>query len=284
MKVIKITGGLGNQMFQYLYGQHLSLKYNDEVQYDISSFQNQPDFLDERKCELTSFKFNFPIVNNSHFSQFKKLSNKKKIIHFLRNFLLNSSKTFLPIPEFYSQVSNFIPSFIRNRYFFGYWQTDRFYNAVKDKCPNIFELSQDYEHLLVNQHHQHNIQNENSVSLQVRRGDFLGENEWICDLDYYFKAISIISDHVDNPKYFIFSDDIEWCKKELKFDIDITFVEPNFELPFEDMMLMSSCKHNIIVNSTFGWWGATLNSNPIKVCISPKKWSSSLNDYKFIKV
>ena len=173
---------------------------------------------------------------------------------------------------------------ISNRYYFGYWQTKRYFSIAQQKRPIVFELSKTCSNLLKNQHHFDQIQKTNSISLQVRRGDFLGENEWICDLDYYERAISVINNKIENPKFFIFSDDIEWCKKELKFNVDMTFIEPNINLPFEDMLLMSSCKHNIIVNSTYGWWGTTLNLNKEKICISPLKWSHHLNSKDFIKV
>ena len=284
MVVIKITGGLGNQMFQYLFGQHLSSKYNAEVRYDISSFEDQSDFLDERKCELLYFTFNLPIVNNSAFTDFKNRSSREKIFHFLRNFILNPTSTFLPISESFTEVSKLIPTVISNRYYAGYWQTDKFFLAAQKQQSEVFVLSDQHKNLQVNQHHLKNIQHANSVSLQVRRGDFLGANEWVCDLNYYQRAISYIKQHVSNPEFFIFSDDIAWCKKEFKFDAIMTFIEPNTELPFEDMQLMSSCKHNIIVNSTYGWWGAVLNQNKAKILISPKKWANTLNTGNFIKI
>ena len=284
MRVIKITGGLGNQMFQYLFGQYLSSKYQIEVKYDISSFENQPDFLDKRKCELFSFTFDLPIIDNKDFTDFKQRSNSGKILHFLKNILTKPSTTFLPIPEAFYRISCLVPNFISNRYYFGYWQTKRYLSIAQQEQSIVFELSDAYSNLLKNQHYIDQIKSANSVSLQVRRGDFLSANEWICDLNYYERAISIINKKIKNPKFFIFSDDIEWCKKELNFNVDMTFIEPNINLPFEDMLLMSNCKHNIIVNSTYGWWGTSLNLNKEKICISPLKWDHHLNSKDFIKV
>lgn len=115
-----------------------------------------------------------------------------------------------------------------------------------------------------------------SVSLHIRRGDYLtAENsifQNICTPTYYKNAVSYMNSNVVNPYYFIFSNDIEWCKNNLNLD-NITFVDWNIGVnSYKDMQLMSLCKHNIIANSSFSWWGAWLNNNPNKVVCVPKRW------------
>jgi hypothetical protein len=117
----------------------------------------------------------------------------------------------------------------------------------------------------------------NSVSLHIRRGDYVSSaiNQRIygtCDLDYYERAIKIISTKVSDPIFYIFSDDIDWAKKHLQSEGQYIFVDwNNAETNYEDLRLMYHCKHNIIANSSFSWWGAWLNQNPHKLVIAPAK-------------
>ena len=116
---------------------------------------------------------------------------------------------------------------------------------------------------------------ENPISLHVRRTDILDpKNPYggICDIDYYKQAESLIKQKVGIPSFFVFSDDIAWCKNNLNFINPIYFVS-NPKIPdYEELILMSSCKHNVIANSSFSWWAAWLNRNPEKIIIAPKKW------------
>src|SRR3989344_4984067 len=119
------------------------------------------------------------------------------------------------------------------------------------------------------------ISGTNSVSVHIRRGDYVtnaNTNQFhgLCSLDYYNKAVSFISSKQNEMELFVFSDDIEWCKENLKYDFPIHFVETNDA--HSDMYLMSLCKHNIIANSSFSWWGAWLNDNFQKIVVAPSQW------------
>jgi len=121
------------------------------------------------------------------------------------------------------------------------------------------------------------IKEKNSVSLHIRRGDYLTMQKAIdtigvCPLDYYDKAIREITRKIKNPTFFIFSDDINWVKENLKTNSPTIFVSGGKLKDYEELILMSKCKHNIIANSSFSWWGAWLNNNPNKIVIAPKKW------------
>lgn len=119
------------------------------------------------------------------------------------------------------------------------------------------------------------IEKSNSISIHVRRGDYLGHPLFgeICGKEYYQTAIKIILTKVKNPIFYIFSNDIEWCKKNLNIDYPSYYIDWNKgEESFRDMQLMSLCKHNIIPNSSFSWWSAWLNTNQGKIIIAPKKW------------
>jgi hypothetical protein len=112
----------------------------------------------------------------------------------------------------------------------------------------------------------------------VRRGDYVTSPKTnsvhgTCSLEYYYDSFNLIEKQHKNSHYFIFSDDIEWCKQNLEFIKNKTFIELSAnERDHEEMYLMSQCKHNIIANSSFSWWGAWLNQNPDKMVIAPKKW------------
>jgi hypothetical protein len=284
MFIIKISGGLGNQMFQYCFGRYLKHYYKSEIFFDISSFDEQPEFLDERKLELSSLEIDIPIIDVDFFTRFKKLSNNKKILSSFKHLILGIKDEIVWIPESLISASYYLPSYIQNRYFSGYWQSIRYLNTQYFDFKKGFKLKKDYQKELLNHSYKDTICNSNSVSIQVRRGDYLNVGNLMCDLRYYRNALANIEKSVRNPKYFVFSDDIEWCQTELDIGAELIFIKPNENLPFEDMHLMSLCKHNIIVNSTFGWWAALMNDNTDKVIISPKKWKNELNLKSFIKL
>ena len=119
-----------------------------------------------------------------------------------------------------------------------------------------------------------------AVSLHIRRGDYVSNpvtNNYhgTCSLAYYKKAVLLLKEKIENPSFFIFSDDLLWARENLDFINDMTFIDLDKSIPdHEEMHLMSQCKHNIIANSSFSWWGAWLNENSDKIVIAPKKWFS----------
>ena len=125
------------------------------------------------------------------------------------------------------------------------------------------------------------ISQTNSVSLHIRRGDYVSnqktnQTHGTCDLDYYQRCITEIEKEVENPYFFVFSDEIEWVKENLKINHPAEYVDQNTgDKSYEDMRLMSQCKHNVIANSSFSWWGAWLNSYPDKIVFAPKRWFAS---------
>ena len=124
--------------------------------------------------------------------------------------------------------------------------------------------------------HLKNIKGTPSVSLHIRRGDYLSDLKvskvhGMCDIEYYQKAISYLSSRIQDPVVYVFSDDIEWCKKNLGFLKNKVFID-NTKTAIEDLELMRNCDHNIIANSTFSWWGAWLNENDDKIVVAPRKW------------
>lgn len=159
-------------------------------------------------------------------------------------------------------------------YLIGYWQHEKYFKEIKNTLLEELNLKKepDSKNKLIKA----KILKYNSVSLHVRRGDYLlNENFAICDRGYYSKAINIVESRISNPVFFVFSDDIEWAQLNISANSDIEFIDFNKDREYLDLDLMKACKNNIIANSTFSWWGAWLNPNPDKLVIAPQKWANN---------
>lgn len=200
--------------------------------------------------------------NNTYVERIKrKFLNVQPIVIHEQNLLYN---------EQYLNIKN-------NRYLVGYWQCEKYFEKIitllrKELVVKI-NPSEANQQLLYNI-----VANSQSVSLHIRRGnfvnvDFVNKVHGTTKLDYYFNAIKLIEEKCSNPVFYIFSDDINWAKENIKLNHPMVFVDINTDkTDYEDLRLMSNCKHNILANSTFSWWGAWLNQNPEKVIIAPQEW------------
>lgn len=172
-------------------------------------------------------------------------------------------------------------------YYEGYWQAANYFYGIEDKIKEAFRfkpLDSDNLKLICK------LQSSPSVSIHVRRGDYVTNAGFggICDLDYYSRAIDYALEHVKNPVFYIFSNDLKWCKENLTplmKNNPYVFVNHNKGSDsYKDMELMSFCHTNIIANSSFSWWGAFLNHNKDALVICPKKWSNHcVNDDVYVK-
>lgn len=261
MIVIKLLGGLGNQMFQYAMGRHLSLKLNTDLKLDISEFEN--DTL--RQYYLS------PFCINEHFATKEELKN------FMPGYLnwffkkptkLIREKSFTFDPKILSLNGNLMLK--------GYWQSYRYFEDIPEAIKKDFSLkkpfSKSYKVLL------DEINYVNSIGVHIRRGDYVCDmitNEYhgVCSPEYYLNAAKYIAEKIIDPRFYIFSDDPQWIKTN--FSIPFKFknvIELEGQSSHQDMVLMSKCRHNITANSTFSWWAAWLNQNPDKIIIAPQKW------------
>jgi hypothetical protein len=246
---VKIYGGLGNQMFQYAIGRALSLKHNTKLLLDITNIDKHG----RRKFELCSFNIKANIFKDK--LKFRYLSEIDEKI--------SDYKRLDDIPN--------------NTYLTGYWQSEKWFKHIREQLIKDFTIidneSIEFSRL------SRQINESNSVSIHVRRGDYAKNIKTrllhgLCQTEYYISAMELISEKMNNFSLFIFSDDIEWVKKNLPFDnCNKTFITPSrTKRPYEDLILMSLCKHNIIANSTFSWWAGWLNMNKNKIVIAPKRW------------
>lgn len=274
MILIKLQGGLGNQMFQYAFANILAKKNKSKIIIEDSIYS-----LTEKKEGYTPRNFELSIFNNEYvFAQktdillFEKLSFIDKV---KRKFNLNYPKKFNENTFEYSRkaISLKSPVFAK-----GYFQSFKYYIGFEQYIKSLFvfpidKLSSKNIDLIPI------LKKQNTVAIHIRRGDYVTDSltnqfHGTCNLDYYIKAITLIISQIENPTFVFFSDDSEWVKANFgNFTFDKIFIDDNKGLDsWRDMYLMSICSHNIIANSSFSWWGAWLNNNPKKKVIAPKKW------------
>jgi len=266
MKIIKISGGLGNQMFQYVFGQYLSKKFNKKVYYDVNWYKNKNPKKRLYNFELSKFDIDIQILKSRGY-RFRILDT---LIYLFRNLFVFNKHTSIKLYESRtSLIGIFLSTIFRNSYYPGYWQNYKYYQFISNKIH--FKLKS--KKFLINTKIKKKILGTNAVSIGVRRSkENILAGVVVCGTEYFKRAINLINQKIDNPIYYIFSDDIAWCKNNIEISGKYYFVKQNKKVTFENMELMSLCKHNIISNSTYDWWGAMLNKNNRKIVICPKTW------------
>lgn len=277
MIITKLIGGLGNQMFQYAAGRRASYKNNTELKLDITGYDNQAG-ITPRKYELDIFNINGKIADSNDINKFR--NNKRG----LQKILTGIYKLIFKKSYFNENGFQFNLKMLQigdNSYLEGYWVSEKYFEDIRDIIYKEFTFKKkpnEKNKIIINK-----IFNTSSISLHLRRGDYVTDQKTnqfhgVCDIDYYYKAIKYMGSKIKNPHFFIFSDDMHWVRKNLKIMAPADYIDWNTgNESYEDMRLMSFCKHNIVANSTFSWWGAWLNQNPEKIVIAPKKWFANIS-------
>ena len=244
-------GGLGNQMYQYAFVMALRNK-GHVVTVDTSIFERSKAHYGYELEKV--FQLKEPVK-----------CNKGTHLLFLRG-LYRLHPTSLT----YIDGGGYHPEMLVSpkRYLYGYWQDSRYFSDIKEDILKVFSFA-DIDHL--NMSVASEMATCDSVSIHVRRGDYAIFGMPLLGLDYYRKGVAAIKAQIENPKFFIFSDDEEEAKS-IADDLGVVYELINWnkgEDSYKDMFLMSKCKHNIIANSTFSWWAGYLNSNSEKLIIAP---------------
>lgn len=274
MILSRIYGGMGNQMFQYAYGRMLAYKYQTpfKIYFDDCGFGWAEH---SKKLTLTKFNIEAEIATEKDRAQFICDSDNKFIraAHKVNRLIkgLHYIGDGARVHEYHREALN-APN---NSYTDGFWQSEIYFESISSQIRKEFSIKEALsEHAI---QIEEEIKKSSSISMHVRRGDYLEQTQvyWICDVDYYKRALNELKKKVNNPTVFIFSNDAQWVKENLKLDVPTIVVERT--QAYEDMHLMSCCKHNISSNSTFGWWGAWLNSNPYKMVTLPKRWLTDVS-------
>lgn len=266
MIITILEGGLGNQLFQYAIGRHLSIKNNDRLVIDASVYL----FDKLRHYDLDRYNIKAEVGNIATCFSARLAKNIIPKIE---------KKITLPIKyvkERNNYFNNEILSEQRNIILDGYWQSEEYFKDIRDIILDDLTLlsSPDKENKKMLKH----INNSNSVCLHVRRDDYVSNpllQKFHGNLtpEYYKEAINSICDRIIDPDFFIFSDEPEWCRRYIITNRPHTYVDINGpDKAPEDLRLMSACKHFIIANSSFSWWAAWLSENKKKNIIAPKRW------------
>lgn len=294
MIIIKISGGLGNQLFQYAFARALQSKRGLAVTIDISSFNIAGRSITERQFLLSKFNIKLPIATAK---DFRKIGvpfptdhtfgeNVKRVIFKIKESLSSKEKKKLVVhhdlvfSEKMFEVSD-------NTYVSGVWTNQDYFIDIKEQIIGDLTLRDPLS--LKAQSIDSLIHHPNSVSVHIRRGDYLkyAHKFKILSEEYYMTAIKLIEGKASNPSFFIFSDDIEYVKNHYAdiFGANATYVSNQGIADHEELWLMSRCQNNILANSTFSWWSGWLNQNPNKIVIAPKEYrnDNKATDGLFLK-
>ncbi|HWK05465.1 MAG TPA: alpha-1,2-fucosyltransferase [Puia sp.] len=278
MLIVKIHYGLGNQLFQYAFARSLSLRKNTNFRLDISFFETDTFDRHPRVYQLNQFNIQEKIASGEEIKEFLNPSMLKRRWRSVANRFLRYYKRKV-VNESRADFDENIFRVKDGAYLFGFWQDIRYFSAIEDVLKK--ELVFKNMPTGLNKEILGQIETTHSISLHIRRGDYLTDshavnNLGVCDLSYYQRAVERMSQRVSDPVFYIFSDDPEWVRGNFHIPFQTVFVSNNSEEnAFEDLRLMSNCRHHIIANSSFSCWGALLSANKDKIVIAPRVWRSN---------
>ena len=275
MVIVKLIGGLGNQLFQYAAARRVAYINNVPLRLDTSRFERYP----LRKYSLNHFNIAADMASSDEIALLKGGRNIKGILGRYAERL----KPYHKRRVVRERSLNFDPNILKvsgDVYLEGYWGSEKYFKDIETTIRE--ELKIRTEPSAVNTAMAERISQVPAVSMHIRRADFISNPRThrfhgVCSLDYYNTAVDKIAQMVEKPHFFVFSDDPQWGQENLKLEYPITFVTHNSaDQDYEDLRLMSLCRYHITANSTFSWWGAWLSTNKDKIVIAPSKWFTGL--------
>jgi hypothetical protein len=277
MIVVKLMGGLGNQMFQYAAARSLSLRLRTALKLDLSFLEGEQTGNTPRAFELDRFNISAEKASPREISQVsgrqRSLCDRFRDCYFRPSIKgrLFREKQFNVDPAFF-----LLPDQV---YLEGYWQSEQYFAQFCQTIREEFTLKAPLAGRCLELAEE--IQSVNAVSVHVRRGDYVSDPvtraaHYVCDLDYYRRAEETLLKSVSVPHCFVFSDDPDWVAAHLKLRSPTRFASHSEGLAHEDLRLMSLCRHHITANSSFSWWGAWLNCSPEKIVCAPEKWFNGM--------
>ncbi len=275
MIIVRLKGGLGNQMFQYAAARRLAEVTKQPLKMDLDFLLNgqKKEEVTQRSYSLSIFNIHEEFATEHEVRQFFNFQNK--VLHKV----LGANWNNCYVKERFFHFDSRLLYLRGSRYLDGHWMSEKYFKDIASILRKEFSFR--INPTVATNEILKKISKSNSVCLHVRRGDYLSSPSAkkiynTLGLDYYVVAIQNIITRIPNPSFFVFSDDIDWCEKELYFLQGATFVEKELEgtgaIAQDYFYLMTFCKHFIISNSTYGWWAAWLGQNKHKVIIAPKKW------------
>lgn len=271
MIVIKLGGGLGNQLFQYAAGRCLSYQYHIPLKLELSQLDKNP----YRSYELGAYNIqeNFTTkeeaeevnhyINDYCQTDIKGTFNRLRIKYF-STWSIMYEKHAMPYNPEVKHLSK--PNIVLR----GVWYSEKYFKEIETLIRQEFTLR--YPLSEKDQQFARHMQCLQSASVHIRRTDFIGSRLDVCTPAYYQKAIDHVAKRLTKPYFFIFSDDPAWCRANLNLDYPSEIVSDESRSAAHELYLMSQCKHHIIANSSFSWWGAWLNPNQQKIVVAPDRW------------
>lgn len=272
MVIIYLNDGLGNQMFQFALFRKLQSMGKEVKIYDLDLRKRNAI---HNGLEIESiFGLEYPKQSKR---EFRPYDTKNLCNHIIRKLFYEKKypcyeEKNLSYKENVLQMDNICLK--------GYWQSERYFKDIQENIKEDFTFLPFQDELNIKV--LADIKSVNSVAVHIRRGDYLNrkyKNSFgnICNIEYYLNAMQYFDNKFDNIKYFVFSNDISWCKHVFSKK-NMVFVDHNGgKNSYLDMQLMKNCNHQIIANSSFSWWAAWLNENPQKIVIAPEKWINGEN-------
>jgi hypothetical protein len=265
-------------MFQYAAGRALAIRSGADLVLDLSGFKDYA----LRHYELADFSIRATVVGEVGGAKSSTLiaSPLARIwSKFKRSAGLEVDRLMPIYAEPHFHFDSTVSSLKAPVHLKGYWQSERYFDDIADVLRREFSAPSgpDSE----NQQLQNQIDAVNAISLHVRRGDYVSNpttNKYhgTCTIDYYREALNLMRSRVGDPKLFVFSDEVDWARTNLDFDLPTVFVTANNSgRGYRDMLLMARCRHHILANSSFSWWGAWLNPSKAKIVIAPRNWFAS---------
>ncbi len=267
MIISHVNGGLGNQLFQYAAGKALATRLGVSLGLDLRHFDRNP----AHDLALGHFNVSFEKLDQNRLPPSR---HRNPIGHLVwRGLGLK--------PRLYREKSlGYNDAFGRlndKTYLKGYWQSERYFADITDIIRHDLEIITAPDER--NRAMRAEMENKMSVSLHVRRGDYVADaatnaTHGTCSVDYYSQAAELIATKTKTePVIFCFSDDPEWVAAEIKLPFPMRVVGHNdASHNYEDLRLMNACRHHVIANSSFSWWGAWLNPSPDKIVVAPNRW------------
>ncbi len=264
---------MGNQMFQYAFGRRMAAELGTDLQIDLSLLLDRARGKDHvyRDYDLTIFEVPHEFVMSPTILRTLYKTQSSAVCKLVRK-RIGRNKTHIKEAHFHVD-ENLLKNPVDNAIYDGWWQSERYFEPIAEEIQKVFEFVSPIEfnsEALLRQ-----IQDTQSVCLNVRRTDFLTtSNLNTTDKSYFLRGVNKIAEHLSDPQFFIFSDDVEWCAANLNLDFPTVLVNHDHKgHKFGNyMQLMKACKHYIIPNSSFAWWAIWLNKSNEKIVIAPKRW------------
>jgi hypothetical protein len=285
MVVVRLLSGLGNQMFQYACGRAVASRAAVPLGLDISDFASSTAGV-LRRYGLHVFNLNAEVVASEEVARLMEAPPKKGLPAKIWDWISGRSAVPVSLTRVAEAHFHFDPAILAagdNVYLAGYFQSEKYFHDQADILRLDFTLRPEIE-VCLNQELLAAMERSASISLHIRRGDYVHHAETnrffgVCSPQYYQRCMEHMATQIRNPVFFLFSDDPDWVKENLRLWHPGILVSNGRLKDYEELWFMSRCRHHIIANSSFSWWGAWLNPRPDKIVCAPEEWfaDKSLN-------